>query len=45
MTVAPEKPATQQPEPPPVPEGHVRLTIDGLAVAAPDQLAELGASA
>jgi NADH-quinone oxidoreductase subunit G len=35
MTVAPEKPAAQKPEPPPVPEGHVRLTIDGLEVDAP----------
>jgi NADH-quinone oxidoreductase subunit G len=34
MTQAPQKGETQQ-EAPPVPEGHVRLTIDGLIVDAP----------
>ena len=36
MTIAPEqKPEAQKPEPRPVPEGHVRLTIDGEEVDAP----------
>ncbi|MCP2260402.1 NADH dehydrogenase subunit G [Streptoalloteichus tenebrarius] len=34
MTVAPEK-SQQDTPPPPVPEGHVRLTIDGVEVVAP----------
>ena len=32
MTIAPENPTTEKP---PVPEGHVRLTIDGIEVDAP----------
>jgi NADH-quinone oxidoreductase subunit G len=35
MTLAPEQKPDTKPEPPPVPEGHVRLTIDGLEVDAP----------
>ena len=35
MTVAPERPQTDQPEKPAVPEGHVRLTIDGAEIDAP----------
>ncbi|WP_460867720.1 NADH-quinone oxidoreductase subunit G, partial [Rhodococcus aerolatus] len=35
MTVAPERTGTDVPDEPPVPEGHVRLTIDGSRVDAP----------
>ena len=35
MTIAPERKPEAGPEKPPVPEGHVRLTIDGQEVDAP----------